>query len=332
VNFSINRALKLIIGVMTLGFVTLVVVGGPVDEFLNQVEEEVDERATSNPRVEIDSRSELAGIAKLSMDRAAECDSVRAHQYPDLSGTRIGSNPNCRLGLPGEGITRDYTRPADPTGPGDDVEGVDSRIRFKITQDMTLRTDREYGTPVDAPGTWFASSQTDSTQGKFTLTGVSDKKYSEIITQNCNAGFEEFTGTKYRSSRKDGATYGYILTFSTDSSSRHVSSGSHEPITDTPPYQNTGGVYCTALGEVLDGSGSKSAAMHLHRISQAESTSGRTKVKLCDGDKGYVQVNKKKPYKTAETEDTGENAGLTPKFGYVQITESSGSCRVNDPK
>ncbi len=350
-NFSINRALELIIGVMTLGFVTLVVVGGPVDEFLNQVEEEVDERTTSNPRVEIDSRSELAGIAKLSMDRAAECDSVRAHQYPDLSETRLGSNPNCRLGLPGEGITRDYTRPTNPTGPGDDVEGIDSRIRFNITQDMTLRTDRRYGSPVDADGTWFEDSGvggTDGSQGKFSVTGVSDMEFSETITQTCNALVEQgVEGSKYSSSRFEGtgllddasaATYGYIVTFSTDSANRYQTSGKHNLIPETPQYGKTNGAYCmtaltgttsSSLLGVFANTGSHSAVMGLQKINAPGDPDGHTKVKLCEGDKGYVQVNKRRPFKTAEAEDTGENIRITSLFGYIQVTESSGSCTVD---
>jgi hypothetical protein len=321
VNFSINKALELILGVMALSFVTLALVGGPINDFLNQAEDQIEEETSSSPTVQIDSPAELAGIAKLSMDRAAECTSVSAHPYPDLEDTKIGRNPNCQLGLPGENIIRDKSGgggllSAQPLGPGNDMEGVDSRIRFNITQDMTLRTDKEYGSPVDSDGAWWNSGE-----GVFTLTGVSDKKYSDTITQDCNTIAEP----NIRTSRYVGATYGYILTLPIESSGRYISSGSHKLITNDVGYKRTGGVYCSILRDTQ-----RSAAMELHLIPYS-SKPGFTKVKLCDGDKGYVQVNKKKPYKTAETEDTGENLGGTPLFGYIQITESSGSCRVNDP-
>lgn len=320
-NLPVNRVLQLIVGVMVLGFTTLALTGGgPIDDILDQIEQEIDEEATSNPPVKVDSKRKLAGIAKLSMDRAAECDSVRAHTYPDLSGTRIGSDPNCRLGLPGEGISRDYTSPVDPTGPGDDVEGVDSRIRFEIKEDMVFKTGAKVGEGLPAdPGVWYGSSDS---EGYFGLSGVSDSKYSETITNNCNPPGPN----KYQTARDSIREYGYLLTFSIDGSGRYTSSGSNKLITETDQYGNTGGAYCisrtlednlqpiSAVGNVLNNNGEDF-----------------TEVKLCKGDKGYIQVNKKKPFKDAETEDTGENLGDTPLFGYIQITESSGSCLIDDP-
>jgi len=270
---------------------------------------------------------DLAGAAKLTMDRATECTIVAERTYQDLAGTEIGRNPECsRTILPAPPLRDRAPETAEGdgfgavTGPGNDVEGVDGKLTFNITKSggIILRSKgvqnqgpqelgaelyndetKGYGTPVGR-----SAGGEDTKGGPLKVAGVSTQAYGNIVKS------ESSCSGVFSSPSSDGTKeYEFIVTFENppDGVENRITNG--EGAFDLA-QSSSNGVFC--------GAGDTGAP-----VSQVGN--GLSMVKLCKGDRGYIQVNKGEPTGDAQTEDPEGS----DTFAYIQITDAVENCNVN---
>jgi hypothetical protein len=305
-------------GTIVLGAVTGTLQPAMEDVFSDIVPEE-----NQGVGIEVDDHYDLAGAAKLTMDRATECDIVAEHTYQDLAGTEVGRKPECsrsvlpappatdRAGEIGEGDIGGVIG-----GPGGDVEGVDGKLTFNITKSggivLRSRDVQEqglqelgaelyseevdgYGTPVDD------NAGGDNTkEGPLKLAGVSTQPYGNIVRSSCDA---EFTSP----SSGLAPDYEFIVTFENPPSGVDSRIRTGEDAFDLA-QSSSNGVFCknggAAAGQIQD---------------------EFSEVKLCKGDQGYIQVNKGEPTGDAQTEDPEGSK----TFAYIQITDAVENCNID---
>ncbi len=313
---------------------------GPVQGALNQLGGEIEDKfGNRSPVAQVSEESQLAGLAKVTMDRAAECEAVESHKpYSDLSGTSLGSNPRCRV-LPIDTLERfgENTNAASPVtgeGGGDDVEGRNGRIRINFTDDMVLSSEETYGAskPGDPINDW------QNGPAKFSIVGVvNDGFYRAVDGSHANPRKPDHLTSRANAGPNQQPEYSYVVTFAGGNArNRYETKVDHKELQEIA--QNAPGIYSNVGKAVLpvfavlipDREYGYSAVAYLDNNDNVE---GSTKVKFCDGDKGYIQVNKLNPTDQSKEEDTEDSGlGRTPLFGYIQITEKAEDCSLFSPE
>lgn len=303
--------------VVGVAFIGATLVTGPLQSAMENILDDVNSFQSQGTDLEVEDHYDLAGGAKLTMDRALECDRV-ARKYPDLRGTKIGQKPKCsRSPLPAPPATDNLPEVPEGDlsgaveGTGDDVEGIDGRLTFNITKsggivlrsiDVQTQTEQDIGAPLNGGG-----YGTERGGAYFEIDGVSKKPYEDTVVSSCEtrAGYETPSSDSSTDYPAASNKFSYIVTFKnapddvTDRFEFGKSSGDLTELSDPGPY--CGGVVDNQLDDKL------------------------SRVKLCQGDQGYIQVNKGEPTNNARREDPqGKKT-----FGYIQITDPVEECDLD---
>lgn len=307
------------------------VYGGSLGEFIKGGADNVED-ATSET-VEVRSEAELSALARMAYlrakkqgckgtDSSGQCaadipslchqnqnenpndpwqDLIKSETgFPELEDTFIGRKPACAGAAPIPGVRS----PDDAvTRTGQDMEGIFSKVKFRIPEDATRFEIQDGG------GTWLEDHHLAGTQGSF----------FQNIDQNCD-------GKKY-------GTSGPFFSFYFDADS--LDSGdqrSYPRIQDgidsnlNPQTKEFNSPYCGHAGGDL--------ANFRAPVYQAFRPQGSpADVYLCPGDEGYIQINKgKEPMNTGEADGTiqgfGSNKQMNARqFAYIEITKAGeGEC------
>jgi hypothetical protein len=334
-GIAINRGVLILLMIVSVALMSFTVSGqGPIGKALDSASDKItDSAASDGPVTQVSSKKELAGLGILTFDRAAECTWVENNRkegkYSILQETNIGPRPQCQI-LPFGGIIRDRGGGLSDaaTGSGNDVEGIDGRIRFNITQDMVI----DIGEPIHSIGTEKIPLDTWDGPGDFRINAVSRTPYSKNVKEKCGSGYR--TSRTSGNSNKNGfATYGYIMAFKNPDgfSQRYKPAENSRKIIDKKRRTTDfSGIYCTrATNQYLT---KTSLAQRYRTMTNIEDAKDPGQIKLCEGDSGYIQTNKKKPTNDATRTDSGENLiGSTPLFAYIQIQETADNCIIDDP-
>ncbi len=210
--------------------------------------------------------------------------------YPALADTYLGTEPPCVGGgstLISGGLSG-YVQQE-----GYDMEGIYSRVAFEITGDRPVILQTR-GTPDTNPekNTWL----------EYNLIGAGKGQFEEHINKDsCGLLFSNYLGTHDN----------YMMFFPDDASDRTVW------INDE--YNLDRGLYCVNAWSGISGSAPKYAPYASTAVPGIMFNKD-TIVKLCPGDKGYIQVNKGGPLNEGEA---GENIiGQDTTYPYIQITET----------
>ena len=320
-ELSLVTLLTLISAFLIVAIIGAGILTGALGDFIEQGAEEV--RKSSDYTIEVDSKEKLSDLSMFVYHRASndgcrpedestgQCQTGSASPggvkptvcfqnkgknteplgtteegYPALEGTYLGAKPTCAgmASTPLRGYSQSGGNVPGGRQSGYDMEGVYSREYFEITSDQPLEFTSD---PSSSSGsTWLENN----------LLAPSKKSFEESITQNCANGYGG-SGSKfavYFSAEVDDNRGGSWMfdRLGTAGNSEH-------------PYCNANPNKLSTLTNIFDSAGGGSGFS--------------TDLKLCPGDKGFIQMNKGLPTNTGEAdEDTGANSA---KFGYIHITD-----------
>ncbi|MFB6158783.1 MAG: hypothetical protein ABEJ95_03930 [Candidatus Nanohalobium sp.] len=301
---------------------------GLVNDTLTQGQNKIEnQQNTLSGQIQIKNKETLADAARYVWDRATECSKVKKQNkkggYPGLKDTYLGKKPKC------SGMS--VLNPTDPvkaiTGSGNDMEGKFSKIKFQIKKPIKLNSTTQYGNP-------------DPQGNKFTyITTAQKHEYYQITTAQCNSVKEDGKffppfPTRQQSSQKP---YAYIITSSTDGSKRVTATKSSwtweqfkQKYSQGQLQQTPQGIYCNknAEGRPLVGT----IKGPINELFKRNSMEGSVTLQLCPGDKGFIQVNKKKPQNDGEVSDSIGGTTYEKRFGFIQLTSLGESCSGGSAK
>jgi hypothetical protein len=305
-----------------VAFIAATVVTGTLQSAMEDILNDVNSFQSQGTDLEVEDHYDLAGGAKLTMDRALECDRVVRENYPDLGGTKIGQKPECsRSPLPAPPVNDNIPELAEgdlsgaAEGTGDDVEGVDGRLKFNITKsggivlrstDVQTQTEQEIGAPLNGEG-----YGTERYGSYFGIDGVSKKSYEDIVESSCDtrAGYETPSSDDSTGRPETDEEFTYIVTFK----------NAPDDVTDRFDFgDGFGDAWEGDLAELSD------QGPYCGGVVDDQLDDRLSRVKLCQGDQGYIQVNKGEPTNNARREDPqGKKT-----FGYIQITDPVEECNL----
>jgi hypothetical protein len=215
--------------------------------------------------------------------------------YPALEGSFLSRYPECA----GRRSTAVRGKGNNVQDTGNDMEGIFSRLNFKVHEKFTLT--------AGSGDTWMERS--DARKPCPTC----PSEFERLLSVS-EASFER--STKFKSEGgclNSGPGYtqtwdGFIVYFATskDIDDRAESSMQDNGL-DIPGLDT---VYCTALGP-----GANQAAKYY----KTDKHSGKVEVTFCPGDEGYIEVRKGDPWNRNEAGET--DFGATQKWAYIQITK-----------
>lgn len=241
--------------------------------------------------------------------------------YPDLQGTFLGQEPPCIA-------TDDAT--------GADMEGKASRVEFVIDETrnsaitlgngnewidrriLAARQESIYDATAeqcnqDIFGTATNAGAMGATMGAATGNPM-------VAAASGAGGFVVgATGSAIASSRFIGTGDGFVVYFQAEADDSRTSAW----LADSSAEDFSDRIYCYAFMDQLNAPWSD-YNLYSSPLDQASSDFGNFNIKLCPGDRGYIQMNKQRPQNDGEA---GEKWGNAHNFPFIQITESgSASC------
>ncbi len=304
-GFSLTVIAALAVGAMALAAIVTAFTQGAFGQALTEGGGSFEEmsRALSG-KILVEDEETLAAAARYSYDKAVECSRVAGENdaggYPALSETVLGSQPSCN-GFEASTAARGL---GSLTGPGNDMEGEASRIDFEITSEepIILKTGETYGSASPDKGSLFY------------LAGVSESEnFYNIVTDSCG-NYNDDTGIRGNLPSDMSANIFYFLGFEDGGGERTQVMGDAVTIDQLMEEEGHTNLYCVGGGQMLAKSIDKTRS----------GASSFVRVKLCKGDEGYIQVNKKKP--TMEGDASQPIGGAQNLYPYIQITKLSDEC------
>jgi hypothetical protein len=248
-------------------------------------------------------------------------EGINREGYPALQDTFLTSEPSC--------IATD-----DPEG--NDMEGTYSRVNFVIDEtrngpivlgqgntwiDDRIRGARDVG--------FYEATQEECSQNVME-TAINTGAAGVVIGGQSSgllgasvlggAGFVAGAGASLvKDARFVGVGRDYIVFFRDDVDNDRTDAW----LTDSDKITDDR-IYCYAFTEQVSNADFQDAELLESPLDSATEDFSNTNVRLCPGDRGYIQMNKQKPHNDGEAgEDWGGNAH---NFPFIQVTHSGGSC------
>jgi hypothetical protein len=328
-GFGIEKMAALF-GVLIAGAFMIGIVAGPMMAAAESGQDDLNNMLNQNRTVTIEHRNNLADAANYVWDRAHGCEKVRNMYdndgYPGLAGTPYTRYPPCvdstrvsemaAAGIAIDGIASaagfegigDHV--SDVLQGGQDMEGRYGRIYFQVENEIELGTFRNYGTPEAEP--MF-----------YALAPTKDTTYHDLVdVSNCGDRLVDMSE----------GTEGFLVAFNgntgADGEDRVTGIGSQTTFVDDNEVQDEIGnrwlvsssPYCKEKVVV------QAYLSHGQIREYFNGNSRRQGIKLCPGDRGYIQVTKNVPSNFGEADsplDDRGAAGAVWKNSYhpfIQIT------------
>ncbi|MFB6199326.1 MAG: hypothetical protein ABEJ83_00480 [Candidatus Nanohaloarchaea archaeon] len=290
---------------------------GPLGAKVGQGFKEAEKFTDVTTTVTVDDKETLGDLSQYVFWRAWGCDKVSSETFEGLSDTSLGSNPPC-AGAGGT-LVSDINNLYANTG--NDMEGKFSRVNFVINDTITLKTGLGFGT--DGKSATLLGVSTGDRVGK--------SGYSDWIWSGCTKyqpGVNDDWGNSWESK---GPPYSfYTLFFKNGGGSERIQKiGSGKTIEDR--YDDNGyndPIYCD---EWNDGPWLTKPSSNTGNPKDHEDTGGNyVKVKLCPGDKGYIETRKGYPNIAGEYGRRTATVNNGNLYGMIQITSMNQSCRMNE--
>ncbi len=303
-GMGIGTVLGLVLGILVLFTLFTGIVSGGLGDSIREGMGLLGDKTDFT--VEVRDKQTLSNISKYVYDRASNdgCASLEdggavAKQnenggYPGLEGTYLTRYPKCRAlsSSPAAGIGGALQEQ------GMDSEGIFSRVMFKIPDEDDVEPITLYS---------HVHPEADSYLEKQLL--VASKESLENAVSSCSTVTQRYVGT---------GDY-YLVFFNGED----VSSRSSVWVRD-PGGALENRIYCNDNINIkprkLDNFMQKSPVGDVF----LNNDEYKSTIKLCPGDKGYVQMNKDKPLHEGEAgENLGGNANSYPFIQITSVTQES---------
>ena len=308
---------------------------GPLGSRIGEGFQEAEQFTDLTTQVTVSDSETLGDLAQYSFYRAWNCDKVEETTFKGLTSTNITDTG--QLPCAGAGGTTASSVQNLYSNTGNDMEGKYSRVNFVVNETVTLKTGQGFG-PDDGKSAVLLGVSTGEGTGK--------AGYSDYVRGSCSAYDPGVWRDWGGSWEEKGPPYSFQTLFfknggGTDRIVKHGNGATIEDIysdRDKPK-----GLYClplptqgSRLTKPVPETGFPDYSESLVTQSSSgvnyDSTGGNSvEVKLCPGDKGYVET--RKGYPTSTGESTG-NIGSTNNnnlYGMIQITQMNSSCSVDGP-
>ncbi|MFB6193002.1 MAG: hypothetical protein ABEK00_02025 [Candidatus Nanohaloarchaea archaeon] len=288
---------------------------GPLGAKIGQGFKEAEKFTDVKTKVTVDDKETLGDLSQYVFWRAWGCEHVSSETFQGLADTSLGANPSCAgvAGTVAADINNLYANS------GNDMEGKFSRVNFVINDTITLKTGLGFG-----PDGKSATLLGVSTGDRFGKSG-----YSDWIWSGCTK-YQPGVGDSWGGSwESKGPPYSFFTLFFKNGggSERIQSIGTGKTIEER--YADKGNndpLYCD---EWNDGPWLTKPSSHTGNPKDHEETGGNfIKVKLCPGDKGYIETRKGYPNIAGEYGRRTATVNNGNLYGMIQITSMNSSCTM----
>lgn len=358
---GVGVVMSAMLGILVLGLaVGIASPGGSMFESISEGLGLVDEQVGST--ITVEDKQTLSDAAKYVHDRASNngCSEGGAVDqqnkdggYEGLEGTYLGLKPPC-AGMSGTIATEKKNAVGYDTG--NDMEGVFSRVNFKISDDVEdgkiiLDTNQDSSWLENhirgaAKGTFYertietcgqdaidagiAAGAAGGSAGALACGGGASLVLPGIGTVAAGAvcgtagaiiGFgSTLVADSVAGARFVGTKDYYNVFFAADD----VDDRALWSLKDASNYDFSNSLYCYSMSdEMMNADFSELDFKRSPLLAAYQDQGGEQKILLCPGDEGYIQVNKGKPQNDGEA---GEGkTGWAYKYPYIQVTEA-GEC------
>lgn len=310
-GLTIGTIAKILLVVLILSISMTTIMGPVLQDLLVGLNKNEDLLNQVSATVEVEKKETLADAAIYVWDRAQECDEVEKQRnnggYIFLRDTALSIKPHCS------------GKPAGPTrqapffgeeilqGGGNDMEGVYSRVNFEVKKDFTLRS-LEY----------MGSADGNHGGHKF-----------KMITA-ARGGIDDWLRGCQKPNLQPSGRYDFTVFFDVNPQGRIKKNGgllvgdaANQKDVSNAPYceekEDFGTIPFTNI-QLKDDLTPKIGPIQYAK--EQHNKGGSITVQFCEGDGGYIQVNKKEPTRDDEVEDTW---GGDDYFAFIQVTKL-GSC------
>ena len=294
---------------------------GPLGAKIGEGFQEAEQFTDLTTQVTVSDSETLGELAQYSFWRAWGCDKVEGETFPGLKSTNLTEDG--QLPCAGAGGTAASSVQNLYSNTGNDMEGKYSRVNFVVNETIILKTGEGFG-PDDGKS---ASLLGVSTGDRFDRAG-----YSDWIWTGCtsySSGVWRDWGNSWDSDGKGPPFSFFTLFFKNGGGTERIQRyGNGATIEDR--YESGGTndpLYCD---EYNDGPWLTKPSSKTGNPKDYDSTGDNyVEVKLCPGDKGYVETRKAYPGNTGETSGSIGSDNNDNLYGMIQITQMNSSCSVD---
>lgn len=290
---------------------------GPLGAKIGEGFKEAEQFTDLTTQVTVSDSETLGDLAQYSFWRAWSCDKVGEETFQGLVSTNLTEDG--RLPCAGAGGTAASSVQNFYSNTGNDMEGKYSRVNFVINETITLKTGEGFG-PDDGKS---ASLLGVSTGTEYDKAGYSDWVWGDCTAYDAGVSDGYMRGEDWES---QGPPYSYFTLFFKNGGAgdriqrhgdgatiedRYASGGENDPL------------YCN---EYNDGPWLTKPSSKTGNPKDYDSTGDSyVEVKLCPGDKGYVETRKANPTTTGESTGSIGSNNNDELYGMIQITQMNGS-------
>lgn len=297
---------------------------GPLGAQIGEGFQEAQQFTQVTTEVTVSDSETLGELGQYVFWRAWGCDKVEDETFSGLTSTNLTENGRLPCAGAGSTVAKGLTDPL-KGGTGNDMEGKYSRVNFVINETITIKTGDGLG-PDDKSSILLGVS---------TGEGTDKAGYSDWVRGGC-WGYDPGVGDVWVNSWENrGPPYSFHSLFfknggGEDRIQRYGDGETYEDMWTGGQHQ---GLFCRPKPGIDDprlAAPDKNTGFQNGDGADYEAPEDNyVSIKLCPGDKGYVETRKGNPTSTGE--DSGSlTGGLAQNngnlFGMIQITDMNSSC------
>lgn len=293
---------------------------GPLGAKVGEGFKEAEKFTDVTTQVTVSDSDTLGDLAQYSFWRAWGCDKVSGETFRGLRSTSLTDDGQVPCAGAGGTVAADINNLYANTG--NDMEGKYSRVNFVINDTITLKTGKGFG-PEGKSATLLGVSTGD----EFDKSGYSDWIWSGCTKYQPGVNYD--WGNSWESK---GPPYSFFTLFFKNGggSDRIQREGSGKTIEHR--YSDNGNndpIYCDEWndGPWLTKPSSNTGNPKDHE----DAGDSYVRVKLCPGDKGYIETRKGYPNIAGEYGRRTATVNNGNLYGMIQITQMNSSCSVDGP-
>lgn len=338
-GFGIEKMAALA-GVMISGGFLVAIMGGPLLAAAQSGQDELNDVVNQNRTISIETTEDMASAATYVWDRAHGCSQVRPKYqtdqgYPGLAGTTYTKYPPCVDSVQAEsttgatGILGAYSLSDLPGSNfadglferldgGQDMEAFHGRMYFQVEDSIELTTFKD--NYANVPGDYDF--------------------YVVAITED--QSYREFTsGCSQELANPSEGTRGFLLAFDSDAGAdpgeRLAYMGNGRPVDGDEVDEEVGNRWLVSNDPYCNEKAIVRAYLSHGQIREYYNGNGdHAEARLCEGDRGYIQVNKNQPTEFGEAPSEYDSRGAvglvfgSAYFPFIQITHTEGADCFNN--
>ena len=297
---------------------------GPLGSRIGEGFQEAEQFTDLTTQVTVSDSETLGDLAQYSFYRAWNCDKVEETTFKGLTSTNITDTG--QLPCAGAGGTTASSVQNLYSNTGNDMEGKYSRVNFVVNETVTLKTGQGFG-PDDGKSAMLLGI---STGDRFDKAGYSDWVWGGCNAYDAGVSDGYMRGEDWES---QGPPYSYHTLFFKNGGGSDRIQKYGEGATIEDRYDSGGQndpLYCNEWNEV--GSWLSKPSSKTGNPKDYDSVGDSyVEIKLCPGDKGYVETRKGNPTTTGESTGSIGSNNNDELYGMIQITQMNSSCSVDGP-